>query len=101
MAKYKITTHPGQILLKDFLHPLGMTINALSMCLRVPSNRLLAICAGTRSVTPDTALRLARFYGNSPEFWMNLQMAYDLSKYKSEYGEQINKDVIVGECNEN
>src|SRR4051794_24558388 len=69
----RVTTHPGEVLSEEFLKPLGMSVNSLAMALRVPATRIGAIIKGERSVTADTALRLARFFGTSPEFWMNLQ----------------------------
>jgi addiction module HigA family antidote len=88
-----VSTHPGEILLKDFLQPMQLTINAFSLKLRVPNNRILAICAGKRAVTPDTALRFARFFGNSAEFWLNLQMMHDLQMAKLTSWKQIQADV--------
>src|SRR5579872_4790682 len=60
--------HPGEILVEDFLKPLGLTVNALALALRVPSNRIYAIVEGERGVSPDTALRLGRYFGTGPEF---------------------------------
>ena len=85
----RVTTHPGE----EFLHPLGMSVNALAMALRVPATRIGAIVKGERSVTADTALRLARFFGTSPEFWMNLQAMYDLTKARRDSGGKIQRDV--------
>ena len=76
----RVTTHPGEVLNEEFLKPLGMSVNALAIALRVPATRIGAIVKGERSVTADTALRLARFYGTSPEFWMNVQALHDLTK---------------------
>jgi addiction module HigA family antidote len=87
------TTHPGEMLQEEFLIPLGITQNALAMKIRVPATRIGEIVKGKRSVTPDTALRLARFFGNSPEFWMNLQQMYDLSKARLELSEKIEREV--------
>jgi addiction module HigA family antidote len=70
--------HPGEILREEFLLPLQMSAHALSQAIRVPATRVNDIVNGKRSVTADTALRLARYFGNSPDFWMNLQAAYDL-----------------------
>jgi len=67
----RVTAHPGEVLNEEFLKPLGMSVNALAMALRVPATRIGAIVKGERAVTADTALRLARFYGTSPEFWVN------------------------------
>jgi antitoxin HigA-1 len=89
----RVTTHPGEVLNEEFLVPLGMSVNALAMALRVPATRIGAIVEGERSVTADTALRLARFFGTSPEFWMNLQAMYDLTKARRENGGKIRRDV--------
>jgi addiction module HigA family antidote len=89
----RVTTHPGEVLSEEFLRPLDMPVNALAMALRVPATRIGAIVKGERSVTADTALRLARFFGTSPEFWMNLQATHDLTKAKLESGDVIERDV--------
>ncbi len=89
----RVTTHPGEVLSEEFLDPLGMSANALALALRVPATRIGAIVKGERSVTADTALRLARFFGTSPEFWMNLQAMYDLTKARRESGGKIQRDV--------
>jgi antitoxin HigA-1 len=88
-----VTTSPGEMLREEFMAPLGITQNALAMKIRVPSTRIGDIVHGRRAITPDTALRLARFFGNSPEFWMNLQQMYDLSKARMELGETIEREV--------
>lgn len=89
----RVTTHPGEVLSEEFLRPLSMSVNALAMALRVPSTRIGAIVKRERGVTADTALRLARFFGTSPEFWMNLQAMHDLTKTRQESGEAIKRDV--------
>ena len=89
----RVTTHPGEVLNEEFLRPLGMSVNALAMALRVPATRIGAIVKGERSVTADTALRLAWFFGTSPEFWMNLQAMYDLTKARRDTGGKIRRDV--------
>ena len=89
----RIRTHPGEILREEFLAPLGMSANALSRELRVPPNRITAIVNGTRSVTADTALRLARYFGTTPEFWINLQAGHDLSLARAESGREIERTV--------
>jgi addiction module HigA family antidote len=89
----RVTTHPGEVLSEEFLNPLGISVNALALALRVPATRIGAIVKGERSVTPDTALRLARFFGTSPEFWMNLQAMHDLTKVRLESGATIERDV--------
>src|SRR5215467_2776941 len=89
----RVTAHPGEVLNEEFLKPLGMSINALAIALRVPATRIGAIVKGERAVTADTALRLSRFFGTSPEFWMNLQAMHDLTKARMESGEAIVRDV--------
>ena len=89
----RVTTHPGEILSEEFLKPLGMSVNALALALRVPATRIGAIVKGERSVTADTALRLARFFGTSAEFWVNLQSMHDLTKARQENGGAIERDV--------
>jgi antitoxin HigA-1 len=89
----RITTHPGEMLSEEFLKPLGMSVNALALNLRVPATRIGAIVKGERSVTADTALRLSRFFGMSAEFWMNLQAMHDLTRARLESGGVIERDV--------
>ncbi len=74
-------THPGEVLREEFMAPLALSANALARALHVPPNRITAIIApkNRRAVTPDTALRLARYFGTTAQFWLNLQRAYDLS----------------------
>lgn len=75
------------------MRPLGLSVNALAIALRVPATRIGAIVKGERAVTADTALRLARFFGASAEFWINLQATHDLTKAKRENGGAIERDV--------
>lgn len=89
----RVSTTPGDMLREEFLTPMGITQNALALKIRVPATRIGDIIHGRRAITPDTALRLARFFGNSPEFWLNLQQIYDLSKAKLELAETIEKEV--------
>jgi antitoxin HigA-1 len=89
----RVTTSPGEMLQEEFLGPLGITKNALAMKIRVPATRIGDIIHGKRAITPDTALRLARFFGNSPEFWLNLQQMHDLSKARLELGKTIEHEV--------
>jgi len=70
--------HPGEILREEFLVPMGLSANALALAIGVPAPRVNDIVRERRSVTPDTALRFARYFGTSPEFWMDLQTAHDL-----------------------
>jgi len=90
---HRIRTHPGEILAEEFLKPLHMSVNALALELRVPPNRLGEIVKKRRAVTADSAMRLARFFGTTPEFWLNAQTAYDLSKAQAERGAKIARDV--------
>ena len=78
MTKCLPPVHPGEVLKEEFMKPLGLSANALARTLLVPANRVSAIVNAERSVTADTALRLARALGTSPEFWLNLQKQYDL-----------------------
>lgn len=91
--KNRITTPPGEILEEEFLKPLGMSANALATALRVPATRIGAIVKGERAITADTAMRLARYFGTTPEFWMNLQSRYDLTRARAEVGAQIERDI--------
>jgi addiction module HigA family antidote len=91
----RVTTNPGEVLREEFLIPLGISQNALAMKIHVPATRIGEIIHGQRAITSDTALRLARFFGNSPEFWMNLQLQHDLSKAKLELATKIEREVPV------
>jgi antitoxin HigA-1 len=74
-----INPHPGEILLEEFLKPMGLSQSKLAIELRVPCHRVNEIIHGRRSITADTALRLGKFFGTTPDFWMNLQQSYDLA----------------------
>jgi len=89
----RVTTHPDEMLAEEFLKPLGLSVNALAVALRAPATRIGAIVKGERAVTADTALRLTRFFGTSPEFWVNLQAIYDLTRARLEDGGAIERDV--------
>lgn len=80
----RVTTHPGEVLAEEFLKPLDMSVNALALALRVPATRIGAIVKGERSVSADTALRLARIFGTSLALWVNLQAMHDLTKTLAE-----------------
>ncbi len=84
--------HPGMILRED-LADAGISLNRLARDLRVPMNRISAIVNGKRSITADTALRLALFFGTSPQYWMNLQTNYDIAMTEHEMGSKIKADV--------
>ena len=81
--------HPGETLREDFLGPLGLTANRLAIELQVPVTRANDIVRGERAITADTALRLARSFGTTPQFWMNLQANYDLERAQDERGMEI------------
>lgn len=85
--------HPGEVLREEFLEPLGISVNALALALRVPASRLHAIVHQRRSVRPDTALRLGRYFGTTPEFWLNLQMQHDLRIAAREHAAEIEREV--------
>jgi addiction module HigA family antidote len=85
--------HPGEILREDLMKPLGLSANRLARDLRVPVTRISEIVNGRRSVTTDTALRLGRFFGSTPQFWMNLQAAYDLNVAMSSSADKITRDM--------
>jgi addiction module HigA family antidote len=89
----RIRTHPGEILREEFLKPLGLSANALAMALHVPTTRITEILHERRSVTADTALRLGQYFGTSPQLWLNLQQAYDLSKAEAEFADIIAAEV--------
>ena len=84
--------HPGRVLKRE-LAARGLSANKLALALRVPSGRVTSILNGQRAVSPDTALRLARYFGNSARFWMNLQTRYDLTVAERELGERIEAEV--------
>jgi addiction module HigA family antidote len=77
-----VPIHPGEILLEEFLKPMGISINKLSRELLVPPNRISEIVNGKRAITADTALRLGKYFGVSPEIWTGLQMDYEIRKLK-------------------
>lgn len=81
--------HPGEVLLEDFLKPLAMSQYALARAIDVPQIRISEIVNGKRAVTPDTALRLARYFKTSPEFWMGMQTTYDLEIAREQVGAEI------------
>ena len=85
--------HPGEILREDVLAELGMSANALAKALGVPPNRVTAILNAERGVTADTALRLSRYLGTTPEFWLGLQSSYDLRTAERDTGEAIARTV--------
>src|SRR6266481_10220104 len=93
MAKKLKPVHPGEILREEFMKPLGLSMNKMAMDLRVPVTRIAEIVAERRRVTADSALRFARYFRNSPAFWMNLQSRYDLEVAEDEIARQVERDV--------
>ncbi|WP_211613507.1 HigA family addiction module antitoxin [Paraburkholderia haematera] len=85
--------HPGEILRSEFLEPLDMSVNALALALRVPAPRINDVVRGKRAISADTALRLERYFGASAQFWLNLQIAYDLRVATAAAGEQIEREI--------
>lgn len=91
----RIRTHPGEVLREEFLKPLGLSANALAIALSVNAPRVNDIVRQKRAVSPEMALRLARYFGTTAEFWLNLQMSHDLSKARAEKESEIHKHVAV------
>lgn len=81
--------HPGEVLMEDFIEGFGITQNKLAVSIGVPPRRINEIVHGKRGITADTALRLAKYFGTSPEFWINLQSHYELDRAEDTAGEQI------------
>lgn len=85
--------HPGEILLEEFLKPMGISQYRLAGNIHVPARRINEIVLGKRGITADTALRLSRFFGNSAQFWMNLQMRYELESVRDRSAAKINQEI--------
>jgi addiction module HigA family antidote len=98
LPKNRIINHPGEILAEEFMKPLGLSGNALALSLRVPGNRITGIIKDQRAVSADTALRLARYFGTTAEFWLHMQAGHDLSKTQAEIGKQIVAEVRAHGC---
>jgi addiction module HigA family antidote len=92
MAK-RAPIHPGEILKSEFLDELSLSAYALAKALSVPTNRVTGIINGERAITAETALRLARFFGTTPEFWLNLQTHYDLTLASRRDAKRIDREV--------
>jgi antitoxin HigA-1 len=93
MNKKLAPVHPGEVLLEEFLKPMGISQNYLAIQIRVPARRINEIVLGKRRITADTALRLARFFGTTAKFWLGLQTDYDLDVAADESGERIESEV--------
>jgi addiction module HigA family antidote len=87
--------HPGEVLLAEFLKPMGISQHRLAMKIGVPARRINEIVLGKRRVTADTALRLARYFGTSARFWLGLQMDYDLDVAADGLGARLDREVVV------
>lgn len=85
--------HPGEILLEEFLKPMGLSQNQVALRIGVPARRINEIVLGKRGITADTALRLGRYFGMSPQFWLGLQMDYDLDVTADELAERLDQEV--------
>ena len=93
MKKQLHSVHPGEVLLEEFLKPMGISQNRLALNIGVPARRINEIVLGKRSVTADTALRLAKFFGDSAEFWLGLQAQYDLDVTAEALGGRLEREV--------
>jgi antitoxin HigA-1 len=93
MTKKLKPVHPGEILREEFMLPLRLSMNRVAMDLRVPVTRIADIVNEKRAITADTALRFARYFNNSPTFWMNLQTRYDLEVAEDEIADKVERDV--------
>jgi addiction module HigA family antidote len=85
--------HPGEILREEYLLPLGMSVNALAMQLRIPATRLHEITKERRGVTADTAMRLARYFGGDAQSWLNLQSSYELRNAEIQHASEIREEI--------
>lgn len=88
-----VPLHPGEILLEEFLTPMGLSQNRLALYIRVPARRINEIVLGKRRITADTALRLARYFNMLPQFWLGLQMDYDFDVTQDSISARLNKEV--------
>src|SRR4051812_17777154 len=95
MGRRKALIHPGEILLEEFLSPLGVSQYRLAKEISVPARRINEIVKGARSISADTALRLARFFGTSERFWLNLQARFDLELARDNLGDRLRREVKV------
>ena len=94
MRKSLAPVHPGEILLEEFIEPLDITQYRVAKATGVPPRRINEIVHGKRAVSADTALRLAKYFGTTPEFWLNLQARFDLEKARDRSGDEIEADIV-------
>lgn len=95
MAKKLSPITPGDVLIEEFLRPMGISQNQLAKDINVPANRISQLVHGKREISADTALRLGRYFGIEPEFWLNLQVRYNMKIVKSKVGKKIEQEVKV------
>ena len=94
MSEKKLApVHPGEVLQEEFLKPMGLSQNQIALAMGVPARRINEIVLGRRRVTADTALRLGRYFGVSPQFWLGLQVDYDLDVAEDELSERLDQEV--------
>ena len=93
MANKLSPIHPGEVLLEEFIKPMNLSQNRLAIDIGVDARRINEIVLGKRAITADTALRLSRFFGNSPQFWMGLQTQYDLDVAEDQLGRRLQREV--------
>jgi antitoxin HigA-1 len=93
MAEKLPNVHPGEVLLEEFLKPMGISQNRLAREITVPPRRINEIVLGKRVITPDTAIRLARYFGTSERFWLGLQMDFDLEEARNELSDRLDQEV--------
>lgn len=94
MSKRLAPVHPGEILQEEFIEPLEITQYRVAKATGVPPRRINEIVHGKRAISADTALRLAKFFGTTPEFWLNLQARFDLEKARDKSGDEIEADIV-------
>ena len=93
MADKLLPIHPGEVLLEEFIKPMNLSQNRIAIDIGVDARRVNEIVLGKRAVTADTALRLARYFGNSPQFWLGLQNQYDLDTTEDQLGKRLEREV--------
>jgi len=93
--KKMLPLHPGEILLEEFLKPMGLSQNRLALDIRVPARRINEIVQGKRRITADTALRLAKYFKMSPQFWLGLQIDFDLDVAEDKLADRLDKEIQV------